>query len=181
MTATSSQIADILYSNFGKDVGAHYQEFHANLPTSSLLGVPLAPLRPMMLELKAAGTKVAVLTSDDRRFTEAFLDHHGVLDLVSTMVCGDDGLAPKPSAEPLMAICDEVGVLPEEAAMVGDSGERDVGSGLAAGFGSVIGVSSGISSEEELRASGAHAVLPTVAHVPSALRQRHTHMSAAPN
>merc|ERR1711920_803405 len=95
---------------------------------------------------------------------------------VSISVCGDDGLEPKPSAEPLLAICTRLGVSPEEGAMVGDSAERDVGSGLAAGFGSVIGVSSGISQATHLTGAGAHAVVRDVSHVPEIIRYRHAPM-----
>merc|ERR1712039_34082 len=81
---------------------------------------------------------------------------------------------PKPSGEPFLEICKRLDVRPEEAVMVGDSAARDIGTGLAAGAGSAIGVTSGTSSAEKLWAGGAHDVIPTVANILAAVGKRHT-------
>jgi phosphoglycolate phosphatase-like HAD superfamily hydrolase len=60
------------------------------------------------------------------------------------------------------------GVLPEAAAIVGDS-SRDVGCGLAADLGTVIGVTTGLQSEAELMAAGADMVLADVTQCLAAL------------
>jgi len=174
MTATNEEVVERIRADVSAAAADAVDRFIAELPPHNAVGVPLVPLRPMMLELRSVGAQVAVLTSDNRRFAEAFLQANDVLDLVSASVCGDDGLAPKPSAAPVLALCERTGVPPQEAAMVGDSAERDVGCGLAAGVGSAVGVTSGVSSAEELKRAGAHLVVPTVASVLGALRGRHT-------
>lgn len=170
MTATNAEVFEYLAQEANEATATAYADFLREMPPPE--GVPIVPLQELFRELRGAGIQVAVLTSDNRRFANDFLERQGVLDLVSTMVCGDDGLPPKPSHEPVLAICKRIGVQPEEAAMVGDSASRDIGCGLAANLGSVIGVVSGISTEEELLNAGAHAVVPSVAEVHEALRQR---------
>merc|ERR1712087_907064 len=112
-TATNAQIESALVAKCGADVGRGFRTFAEHLPDETSIGVPIVPLRPLMLELRALGVNVAMLTSDTRRSTEVFLNHYGLNDLVSISVCGDDGLEPKPSAEPLLAICTRLGVSPE--------------------------------------------------------------------
>lgn len=170
MTATNAEVTDYLAQKANQATATAYADFLREMPPPD--GVPVVPLAGLFRELRGAGVQVAVLTSDNRRFARDFLERQGVLDMVSTMVCGDDGLPAKPSHEPVLAICERVGVQPEEAAMVGDSASRDIGCGLAAKVGSVIGVVSGISTEEELLNAGAHAVVPSVAEVHETLRQR---------
>mmetsp|Transcript_137477 Transcript_137477/g.439262 ORF Transcript_137477/g.439262 Transcript_137477/m.439262 type:complete len:255 (+) Transcript_137477:87-851(+) len=178
MTATNNEIAEILAAKFDAEMATEFRRFFRELPPSAGCGAALTPLRPLFEDLRAAGVLVGMLTSDDRVFAEAFLKHHDVLDLVSASVCGDDGLAPKPSAEPLMKICERLGVDPQEAAMVGDSADRDIGAGLAANFGSVIGVTSGISPADELASAGAHAVVSNASEVLGVVRRRHAALTA---
>lgn len=57
--------------------------------------------------------------------------------------------------------------------MIGDSAGRDIGCALAAQVGSAIGVTSGVSTTEDLLSAGAHVVVATVAEVREVLLQRH--------
>jgi len=176
MTATHKELEDYLKKELGVDAAQAYTDFFAKLPPPE--GVPVAPLSDVFNKLHKSGIQIAVLTSDNRGFTEYFLKKQGVLELVSTMVCGDDGLPPKPSAVPAVTICQRLKVCPSEAAMVGDSASRDIGCGLAAKLGHAIGVRTGISTKEDFRARGAHAVVPTIADVIAVLSEKHSEDAA---
>eukprot|EP00927_Polykrikos_kofoidii_P026197 TRINITY_DN2336_c0_g1_i1.p1 TRINITY_DN2336_c0_g1~~TRINITY_DN2336_c0_g1_i1.p1 ORF type:complete len:283 (+),score=45.52 TRINITY_DN2336_c0_g1_i1:81-929(+) len=162
--ATNWEIADRIKSAHGKAAGDAYSAWALETPPDEIVPVPIAPLDVIFQNLQSAGIKIAVLTSDDRSFTESFLISQGVVGMVDTMVCGDDGFDPKPHAEPLLEICERLGVCPSETAMVGDSA-RDVGCGRAASVGCAIGVLSGVHEETYLYQTGAHIVVPTIADV----------------
>lgn len=76
----------------------------------------------------------------------------------------------KPSGDFFAAVLDELGAAPEDAAMVGDDIESDIGGALAAGLAAIL-VRTGKYREEVVRASGIEPtlVLDSIADVPGAL------------
>lgn len=97
--------------------------------------VTLADLPTLFGKLAAAGVGRAVLTSDDRQPTLDFLRRAGVDGLVDMVVGGDDVALPKPHPDGLMAVMDELGVLPHRVLMVGDStADRDAAGAAGAWF-----------------------------------------------
>jgi HAD superfamily hydrolase (TIGR01509 family) len=84
--------------------------------------------------LRARGHPVAVLTRNARQTAGAVLNKHGfVVDALRTR---EDG-AIKPSAEPVLSICAELGARPRRSWMVGDH-LMDIMSGAAAGTHTVL-------------------------------------------
>ena len=122
---------------------------------------PLADLPELFTELRARGIKIAVATMDDRASTEATFAALGVESFVDALVCGDDGLPPKPAADMVWAVCQATGVAPAQAVVVGDS-VTDLEMGRAAGAGLVVGVLSGVAPEDVL-APHADVLLESVA------------------
>ena len=122
---------------------------------------PLADLPELFTDLRARGIKIAVATMDDRASTEATFAALSVESFVDALVCGDDGLPPKPAADMVWAVCQATGVAPAQAVVVGDS-VTDLEMGRAAGAGLVIGVLSGVAPEEML-APHADVLLASVA------------------
>jgi len=122
---------------------------------------PLADLPDLFTELRARGIKIAVATMDDRAPTEATLAALGVESFVDALVCGDDGLPPKPAPDMVWAVCQATGVEPAQAVVVGDS-VTDLEMGRAAGAGLVVGVLSGVAPEDVL-APHADVLLESVA------------------
>jgi phosphoglycolate phosphatase len=110
---------------------------------------PLADLPGLFTELRDRGIKIAVATMDDRAPTEATFAALGVEPFVDALVCGDDGLSPKPAPDMVWAVCQATGVEPAQAIVVGDSA-TDLEMGRAAGAGLVVGVLSGVAPEEML-------------------------------
>jgi phosphoglycolate phosphatase len=106
-------------------------------------------LRPLFVALRAAGRRLAVATSDDRRPTEQTLTTLGVGDLVDALACADDGVPVKPLPEMVRTLCQALGVEPAQVAVVGDS-PADLAMGRAAGAGLVVGVLSGVGTRADL-------------------------------
>lgn len=113
------------------------------------LARPLTDLVELFSGLRGARRQVAVVTSDDRRPTEATLAFLGIASLVDALVCADDGLPSKPAPDTLLHACRILGVDPIRTAMIGDS-IADMRMAKAAGVGRRIAVLSGIGRETEL-------------------------------
>ena len=120
-----------------------------SIPDPVALAKPLADLVTLFAQLRAAGRRRAVITTDDRAPTDASLRHLDVRDAVGALVCGDDGFATKPEPDAVWAVCQAYAVLPERVAVIGDS-PADVAMGRAAGAGLVVGVRSGLGGEADL-------------------------------
>ncbi len=119
-------------------------------PDPVALAVPLADLLGLFAALHAAGRRIAVATTDDRRPTEATLSALGLADLVETVLCGDDPGPIKPDPAALHAVADRLGTPIAAVAMVGDT-PADLRMAREAGAGRVIGVASGVTPPADLR------------------------------
>jgi phosphoglycolate phosphatase len=71
--------------------------------------------------LRAAGVRVAVVTTDHRAETIETLRILGVAHWVDHLVCGDDGIPVKPAPEMLSAACERLELSPARTAVVGDT------------------------------------------------------------
>jgi phosphoglycolate phosphatase-like HAD superfamily hydrolase len=131
------------------------------IPDPVALARPLADLPALFGALRARGMRIAVATTDDRAPTLATLAALGIAPLVDALACGDDGRPIKPAPDAILALCHELGIMPAQAAMVGDT-TADLRMGRAAGVGLVVGVLSGVGSAE-LLAPLADVLLPSVA------------------
>ena len=110
----------------------------------------MADMRSLFGRLKAKNIKVAICTADSREGTEMFVQRMHLEPLVDMLVCGDDpGCKPKPDPHNALFICDQLGVDPMNAVMVGDT-PADTIMGQAANLGLTIGVESGIGFKKDL-------------------------------
>lgn len=124
--------------------------WHAPDPVT--LAHPLADLSSLFIALQGAGRASAIATSDDRDPTIRTLRALGVAHLVAAVVCADDGVANKPAPDPVLHLCATLGVDPSRAAVVGDS-PADMAMGRAAGARLVVGVRTGIATDDDLAAA----------------------------
>lgn len=77
---------------------------------------------------------------------------------IDMIVCGDDpDTEPKPSPYNALKICRELGVSPDQAAMVGDT-KADVGMGHAAKLGWTVGVLTGVCATNDLLPEAGHII-----------------------
>jgi phosphoglycolate phosphatase len=132
------------------------------VPDPVALAVPLADLPALFGALRAAGRRIAVVTTDDRAPTDATLRALGVRDAVAAMVCGDDGFPMKPAPDAIFALCQALQTEPPRVAVVGDS-PADLAMARAAGAARAFGVLTGVGSIADL--AGADAVLRSVAEL----------------
>ena len=121
--------------------------------------------------------KIAICTCDDRKPTEECLN---ILDIglklseksesnktinlenksyIDDLICGNDMIANKPSPDPLLRICRNLNIKPENAMMIGDT-ISDVHAGINAKFGRVVGVLSG--GYKNVNLNEADVILPNI-------------------
>jgi HAD superfamily hydrolase (TIGR01549 family) len=83
-------------------------------------------------QLKENGIKISLLTTKGQDQAELLIDHFGLNEFFNAVYGRRPGLAIKPDAEPLLKICRELNVSPEETMMTGDS-DLDIKCGKNAG------------------------------------------------
>ncbi len=124
------------------------------------LARPVTDLPALLRRLRARVRVFAVATSDDRAPTERTLASLGIAEEMATLACADDGIPNKPAPDPVLRICERVGVAPDRTAVVGDS-PADLRMGRAAGAARVIAVLTGVGDEATL-APLSDVVLPSI-------------------
>jgi len=95
--------------------------------------------------LRRRGVRLAILTRNSRESVRTVLAKHGLEGLFSVIWTREDG-AIKPSGEPVLRICERLGVCPEQSWMVGDY-LFDVLSGRAAGARTVLMIGDGVAPD----------------------------------
>jgi HAD superfamily hydrolase (TIGR01662 family) len=101
-----------------------------------------------LVELKRLGIKTSILTTKGQDQTEKIVRYFNIAEHFDYLMGRRIGMAHKPSPEPLLAICNELGIKPEDSLMVGDS-ELDVQCGKNAGS-KTASVTYGYRKREEL-------------------------------
>jgi phosphoglycolate phosphatase len=116
-----------------------------HVPDAVTLARPFTDIKKLFSNIHKLGIKIAIATTDDRDPTEAMLKAFGVTDLVSTLVCADDGIKAKPAPDMVTTICERLYVEPRNVMVIGDT-VADLQMARAAGAGYAIGVLSGVGS-----------------------------------
>ena len=112
--------------------------------------VPIKGIQTFVSGLKGEGFYTALATSDERRDTEAILNHLGMDGLFDIILCAGEVTPPKPDPETIFNICRKLSVHAQEAVMVGDS-VTDMVMGKRAGVALTIGIlEGGVTPREEL-------------------------------
>src|SRR5690606_35635099 len=99
------------------------------------LAKPFVEVPELLEALRSLGLNYALFTGRDRAGTLRILDKLGWLGAhftPDTIVCGDDGFAPKPSADALVDLMGRLGMQPDTTLMVGDH-VHDMSAGREAG------------------------------------------------
>lgn len=94
-------------------------------------------VRSILEDLKQRGKQTAILTGSKRSFVEPVLSREGIGSLVDLLVCLDDVVQHKPHPEAVYKALDSMGILQEQAIMVGDS-NKDIEMGKNAGIATVL-------------------------------------------
>ncbi len=88
-----------------------------------------------------------IVTNKSRRFTEKLLKFNDLYNQCSVLVCGDDGLKPKPYPDTLLHALKSLGIKCHEALYLGD-GYRDIQAAKNANITSIL-VTYGYLKEED--------------------------------
>lgn len=78
-------------------------------------------VREVLTTLHAQGTRLAVVTNKESRYTRLVLDAHQLVPLFDRIVCGDTLATKKPNPAGVQSCLAEFAVPPERALFVGDS------------------------------------------------------------
>jgi phosphoglycolate phosphatase len=134
-----------------------------HLPDPIALARPLTDLALLFSTLRLHGVKIAVATSDNHAATETMLAALGIASLVDAVICADDGVPVKPATDMVLTVCDQLNVPCAKTVVIGDN-VPDLQMGRTAGVGLVIGVLSGVGSEDML-APHADMLLPNIGNL----------------
>lgn len=113
--------------------------------------------------LKQAGFRLACITNKPEQFTVPLLKTMGLYAYFELVVSGDSLTQKKPDPMPLLHVCEQFGINPNDMAMIGDSA-ADMQAAQAAGCYSIYvpyGYNRGISAA----AIGADAIIDSLADV----------------
>lgn len=106
---------------------------------------------------------MAVVSARDEGGTHAFLDHFNLTRYFDVVVTALTAEHTKPYPDPILFAAQKMGVAPESCLMIGDT-TVDMRAGRSAGA-QTVGVLCGFGEEEELKRSGADAILKSTADV----------------
>ncbi len=117
--------------------------------------------------MKAQGYRLGCVTNKAEAFTVPLLKDKGLFDLFELVVSGDTCAEKKPSPIPLLYAAEKMGVVPENALMLGDS-ISDVKAARAAHF-HIICMSYGYNHGADIRLAQPDAVVDSMAELPNFL------------
>jgi len=159
--------ASIPEDNFTKMIGMHFidifNEFKIDVPDFNKFisiykflyfnfideSIPFPGAAEVLKHFNEKGIITSLLTTKAQDQADKIIDHFGFREDLSYVMGRRNGVAHKPSAEPLLIICDELEIPPSETLMVGDT-ELDINCGKNAGALS-CGVTYGYRTQENLK------------------------------
>lgn len=121
-----------------------------------------------LAELRALGLRLAVVTNKPKKASADLLVRWQLSRWIDIVIAGDDSVHRKPHPQPLLNACQELGVLPDEALMVGDS-LTDVLAARNAGL-AVVCVTYGYNEGADPRGLPCDALIGTIDELPGLLR-----------
>ncbi|MDO4997454.1 MAG: HAD-IA family hydrolase [Neisseria sp.] len=130
--------------------------------------VPLfAEVIPCLNALKVQGFWLAVATSKGRNGLNMEIAHTQTVSFWLTTRCASE-CPPKPAPDMVLEICDELGVLPQETIVVGDT-TYDLEMAANAGV-RAVAVLTGAHDERTLQTANPLAILPDLSGLPAFLQ-----------
>lgn len=119
---------NITVPNFDEFITIYKEYYYTCLDKT----IPYPGVFEVLSALKDSPYKTALLTTKGQEQADIIAKHFEFDQYLDFVMGRRDGIANKPSAEPLLFICNEFSIPPEETIMVGDS-EFDIGCGKNAG------------------------------------------------
>lgn len=129
----------------------------------------LPEVKEVLEILKAKGFRLAIFTYNNSQATEIALKKNGVIDFFDVVLARDRVPRPKPNPEHLNAVLQGLRIKPSEAIVVGDS-EMDIMPCKALGV-KVVGITTGIRTEEELANHGPDFIIRGLKELPELIER----------
>ncbi|HIK36902.1 MAG: HAD family hydrolase [Geminocystis sp.] len=115
-----------------------FEEAEKALPKRGYISPLFAGSLEVIQRLSAKGLKLAILSADTTQNIRDFVETHQLTPYID-FIMGVDGHISKPDPRLYLAVCDKIGVKPENTLMVGDS-QGDIAMARKANAGGVIGI-----------------------------------------
>ena len=145
------------YAHKCQDISATYKEIYHQNRQSPDYHEPLFPNAKELLEdLNKSGYLLGVATGKSRRGLNSSLERHGISNLFVTKQTADDAPS-KPNPQMLIQNMQDVGAIPQNTLMIGDT-IFDIQMAINANI-TGIGVSWGCHSEKELSSAQARTIV----------------------
>jgi phosphonatase-like hydrolase len=152
-------------------IDAIYADFSAQTDKAYATVQPIAGAEDAFQQMQAMGLLLATTTGFGRDLTDAVIAHLGWKNYFVANISSDDVEDGRPAPYMLFRAMEAAHVNDVKSVMaVGDT-VLDLQAGKNCGAGAVIGVWSGVNTQEKLRAEGGTAILPSVAALPAWLKQ----------
>jgi phosphoglycolate phosphatase len=146
------------------ELAARYRHHYLSRDQSVAL---FAGVGELLAELGAAGFLLGVATGKTRAALDQALAHHGIADSFVATRCADEG-PPKPHADMLLRLMEQVGAAPRETLMIGDT-THDLDLARNAGA-AALAVAYGAHAPDGLQRHGPLAMVHSVAELRTWLR-----------
>lgn len=114
-----------------------------------------------LVAMRRAGVQLACVTNKAGRFTNELLAKTGLAQYFDVVVSGDTVARKKPDPLPFAHACEQLGIAPERAVVIGDSA-NDFEAGLGAGC-TVFAVRYGYNEGRAVEDSSPHAIVDSLA------------------
>ena len=95
-----------------------------------------------------------IVTNKSRVLTEKILKFYGFINHTDILICGDDGLTPKPSPEMLISACNSLDVNVSDSIYIGD-GLGDIQAAISAEMKSILACYGYLKTTDDIESWGA--------------------------
>lgn len=129
---------------------------------------PLAPLEPILTDLRGMGLRLGIATNDSHVSAKAHMAQIGAIGHFEEIIAADTVAIPKPSGHMVRRFSEVTGLPPSAIAMVGDN-HHDMEEARAGGAGLAIAVLSGNAAYGDIAHLADHTI-DSVADLPALLR-----------
>ena len=98
---------------------AYYREYNEAIHDTMCFA--FEGVKELLTSLRDKGIKIAIVTSKRRELAERGMKIAGIYDFMDVIITPESTTKHKPNGDPAIKACNELGIDPSEAIMVGDS------------------------------------------------------------
>lgn len=133
------RVLDLLVEAHGIDAPAEnlLARYHGVIDEAYLQVMPFAEAKPVLEELHRRGWYLALVTSNGRERSSAWLGRHGLSAWFDTLVCAEDVTHGKPHPEPFLTALRRSGLAAGQAFAIDDA-PLGIESAIAAGIRPIV-------------------------------------------